>query len=406
MFTPTRGGLQFQAPNIPGLVRPAPDLGNTLDSVFNAYLANQQNQRTQQTFDRQNATQNFAETAQYGKPLQQFTQGQIQEAQGPAPLNTPEMIARPGMAGPTYSDPAVAQLHSAFEEMKAQRQAQLAAAGAGLAKTQAETSKLQGEGALANLQVGLLGGAPGAAGGGAGGSVPYPQGQGPLAGGPVQKNLVQQVADRVASKEMTPAQADEMLGRNPLAHLAFVKELANRGLDIQTLAREAKGKDALNSTLNSAAVQVPVAAGKALSHALDVLDELSKNVPRSQYQIINRVGLGAAAQMGGETGRIAQRLLNQAATASDLYQGAYGAGSDKKLELAAKVLDPKQTIDQLGDSIRLVQADTTNRNNSLLQNNAPTVHPKFDGPVQTRTLKDGTQVKVKQTADGSYVEVR
>jgi len=303
-------GLQFQQ-----FVNPQAGqdvLPRTIDDIFNAYYRAKQDSRAQGAYDvqqqqaqRANAAQDFQESAQYGKPLTKFSADERTEAQGAPSVQTPGMLARPGL-GPigqngmvgTYSSPAVAQLHSAFQDYQAQRQAQLAAAGAGLAKTQAETRGANAKAGLDELQSALLGNGPMPSGQMPSGQGPAMIGQAPAIQAGQEGNIVQNVLNAVKNKQMSPSQADDWLGRNPLAHLAYVNAAAKSGLDLRALENDYQRSKATASYEGGNAVQGPTRLIESVKPILGDLSSLAEKLGFGDYPAINKAKLAYAKQKG------------------------------------------------------------------------------------------------------------
>lgn len=378
--------LNFQQPGFVPVAQTR-DIGPTLDSVFDMYmkgrLANVQEglQRLQlQSAQRQGAVNDLQDVSQFGAPLTQFSPDDLMRANAPTPTaQVPAMLARPGLpaSAPDASgmvtmqgneDPRIGHLRSGLDALRSQRAAQMAEAQAQLGKTQAETRGANAKAGLDEFNANLLGAGrpgmpamPGAAG--PGGAVPYPQGQGALAGSPAPQNLVQQVASEVAAGRIAPNQADDYLGRNPLAHLAYVRELSSRGLDVAKLQLDFDRNKATASFEGGEGAQKPARLMRSLLPSLDYLDQLSKEVSPDNLKIINKYGIKLAAEKGDAK---AQELMSVSQAIADEFQAMIGGGSNAKLELGLNLFDTAKTPEQIARTTNFVRQNLANRADALL----------------------------------------
>lgn len=108
--------------------------------------------------------------------------------------------------------------------------------------------------------------------------------------------------------------------------------------------------------------QSKVSVAKALLPQLEVLRGLNDKMNRSDFQVINKIGIEAAAQGGNE---LAQQMLTQTNLIADQAQAMLGVGSDAKLAMIQKLLSAGQTKEQLSNAIDLTQLDFVNRAHSF-----------------------------------------
>lgn len=372
MYTPSNARPQFIRPELdPNLIaHPSQDISGGLESLFNNYLAMKQNQRSQTGSENQNAIyqqqlaagnrasagQNLQETVQFGAPLTTFNPDQLQQASTQATSQDQQMAQ-------DQEHPMIAHLRSGINQIRQQRQAQMAESGATLAKTQAETAKTQSEAALNGVFTGAAG-----VGGGQGGGLDA---------------WASQLRDDVQSGRKAPSQAQaeaSRLGPNGMGRLIVDKALA--GLDQASLEANFKGKEAGATLENSAAIQVPARLQKSLMPSFDYLDTISQNADKSQYQLINKHGIAIAASMGD---RMAQHLQDVSNAISEEFAANLGGtGSDAKLHLGMSLFDKAKTPEQIHDAVTFMKHNAINRSEAYLgkEPSAIPIPAQFGGASQ------------------------
>jgi hypothetical protein len=266
---------------------------------------------------------------------------------GPVPYQQPnEPPTGLGQPQPVQEDPRVTTLRGIMRMHLQGAQIGAAQQVAGLQKTQAEGQKLSAEAGLAESQIRMLDG-----GGGAG-------------------SVIDNYVNQIKSGKMTYDDLSN-LGRGEIANAirtGVSNALASQGVNTNALSNQQSQAKSL-----ATGAALPLANTKSLQSALDVLESLNQDTPRESLQLINKLGLQVAAERGD---RAANRLLGQAGLVSDMFQANFGQGSDKKLELAQSLANPKQTSSQLSDTINMVKADMRNRVTAL-GGGQGMEHPKF-----------------------------
>lgn len=410
---------QFQQPNLDMSFRPTapPDLDSVFNTVIRAQVAKSQIQAQQQQMQQADTERRLQLAGQgidaSGDVNKQISQGLNQynnsiNGQGqPAGAPSLQQKATPqqAMINDSFGSPQSPSIHpddaSHLNKISSDIQNPALLSGyaqhlqlvrnmalLGGAKSSAEAAKTQSEADLNQMWKNQL-----TPGGQSGADTGTPQ-------SPWAANLRSDVSQGLKSPSQAQAEASRV---GPQGMGRFMVDNALQGLPQADLEAAYSGKTAAANTANSPAVKIPQYNAEALNKSLEVFDKIQKSIPRSDYQAINGLSVKAAIALGGARGRVAQRMMSQAQTASEQYQSAFGAGSDKKLALAENVLSTSQTIDQLSDSIKILEADVQNKTNAY-KGIQGTVHPDF-GDGETRTLNDGNTVKVKRNQDGSYTEV-
>jgi hypothetical protein len=336
----------------------------SVDQFFNAYYRAKQNTRDQQLFNQQQQlVQAQLENAQFqqlgnslefgGYKPQQFAPNEQQfaaanplvQVPGPAQNGQLPMGSSGNLAGfDQDSAKRIGVLQSLLARKQQAQQTAAQESSAILSKTQAEADKARSDAAVNNMFTG-----------GAGGLSVW----------------AAQLRKDVEEGRVSPEQAfteSSRMGPNGLGRILVDKALS--GLDLATLQAKQKGRESLQT-----GGAIPKANTQTLQSSLDVLEGLNNEAPRNSIQLINKLGLEVAAQRGD---RYANRLIQQARVASDLFQSNFGAGSNDKLALAQELANPKQTTQQLADTIRLIKADMANRV-SAYEGKQGTAKPVFDG---------------------------
>lgn len=121
-------------------------------------------------------------------------------------------------------------------------------------------------------------------------------------------------------------------------------------------------------TAQSPSIQLPARKIAAIMPRLDAALDASNKLPRSQIQLLNKVGIAAAAKTGN---RQAQDLLNKAKLVADEFQSTIGSGSDSKLDLAMDLLNTAQTVDQFKDAITNMKQAMQARREAILTGKVP-----------------------------------
>lgn len=143
-FSKSNVNFQFQQPNVPGLVRQAPDIAGGLESLFNQYMQMQQNKRADASADLQGqaARQQLAagqraagaadlqETAQFGAPLSTYSQQEKTAA---------SQQASPDFVGP--KNPRLEKLIAGLNSISEKSKMSAKAAQADFDKTISETEE-------------------------------------------------------------------------------------------------------------------------------------------------------------------------------------------------------------------------------------------------------------------------
>lgn len=146
----------------------------------------------------------------------------------------------------------------------------------------------------------------------------------------------------------------------------------NPNLKIQTNALDYQTKQALMKTDMGSAIQLPARKIASILPRIDSAVQASNKIPRTSIQIINRLGIAAAAKTGN---REAQDLLNKAKLVADEFQSTIGSGSDSKLDLALDLLNTAQTVEQFQDAARNMKDAMTARREALLTGKVPESSP-------------------------------
>lgn len=208
--------------------------------------------------------------------------------------------------------------------------------------------------------------------------------KGQTAGGALSKDLQTKFAQQIAAGT-PPDQISKTFGRKSYLMMPGVMEEAykiNPNLKLMTSNLDYQTKLALMKTDMGSAVQLPARKIASILPRIDSAVAASDKLPRSSIQVINKLGVKAAAQAGN---REAQNLLVQSKLVADEFQSTIGSGSDSKLDLALDLLSSSQTVEQFRDSAKNLKDAMVARRSAILTGDVPT---------------NPTDVKYSQTATG------
>lgn len=317
---------------------------NSIDGIMNAYFRSKQlamqgqsqdlqNQQSQQAIVQGNRTAAMGkvqDTAQFGKPLEQFSPDQMASA---------GVASQSGFQGPVQPD--VSHLANAMKEFQAQKEAQMQSAALSGEKTRAEIGKTKSEAAINNMFTD-------SAGGGTGGLDAW------------SKTLRSDVEAGRKSPSQAQSEASR-LGPNGMGRLIVDKALA--GLDQTTLEANYHKKTATAGFEGGEGAQKPARLMKSLIPSLDYLGQISKDMGNDNWKVINKYGIKVAAERGDSK---AQEMLDASSAISDEFQAMIGGGSNAKLELGMHLFESSKTPEQLARSINFVKQNLNNRSEALL----------------------------------------
>lgn len=177
-----------------------------------------------------------------------------------------------------------------------------------------------------------------------------------------------------------------------------------------------------------------------LRQSIDVAEELTDSIesiykqlqsvaPSYGYKILNRYNLKLMKNLPGDAGALAQKLDTQisdlTADIANIYMGGY-TPTDQGLKLASNNLASEWNPQTFKQAVDLLRTNVRIRKNSILSAGAigaggepaqvgpvqqarvgtpsPTTSSGY-GPVETRTLRDGSRVRVrKNLTSGKYEE--
>lgn len=189
-------------------------------------------------------------------------------------------------------------------------------------------------------------------------------------------------AQALTTEEMNSLQAAASRSNNPLP-LSMVSFRGPRAkIMAQALLKDPNWSPvagetalALGKTNAGSAIQLPARKIAAILPRIDAALQASNRFPRSSYQVLNRIGIKAAASgtpgVDPQTQRLAQDLLNKTKLVADEFQSTIGAGSDSKLDLAMNLLDSAQTVEQFQDAARNMKEAMVARRQAILTGTVP-----------------------------------
>lgn len=214
--------------------------------------------------------------------------------------------------------------------------------------------------------------------------------KGQTSGGSLTPDLQKKFAQQIATGT-PPDQISKPFGRKAYLMMPGIMEEAykiNPNLKLMTSNLDYQTKLALMKTDMGSAVQLPARKIASILPRIDSAVAASDKLPRSSIQVINKLGIKAAAQAGN---REAQNLLSQSKLVADEFQSTIGSGSDSKLDLAMDLLGSSQTVEQFRDSAKNLKDAMVARRSAILTGDVPTNSPDVKYS-QTATGEGGKKI--------------
>lgn len=194
--------------------------------------------------------------------------------------------------------------------------------------------------------------------------------KGQTSGGSLTTDLQTKFAQQIAAGT-PPDQISKPFGRKAYLMMPGIMEEAykiNPNLKIQSSNLDYATKLAMMRTNMGSTIQLPARKIASILPRIDSAVTASNKLPRSSIQVINKLGIKAAAQAGN---REAQNLLVQSKLVADEFQSTIGSGSDSKLDLALDLLNSAQTVEQFQDSSKNLKDAMVARRSAILTGDVP-----------------------------------